>query len=305
MRRLFSWVFLLSVSNFPCVAAFAGSAPNALYVGFNAPGDSAIDVYPLTANAIGQGFAAATDPQSLTIAGGKLYWIDGGQILDLNLDGTGLSVLQTFLDVPTSIAVDFSGERLFAGFNTPIGHDIGVYPLTPDATGKPFAAAADPQSLTVAGGKLYWIDGGQIFDANLDGTDLSVLQTFLDVPTSIGVDFSGERLFAGFNTPIGHDIGVYPLTPDATGKPFAAATDPQSLTVAGGKLYWIDGAQVLDANLDGADLSILQTFAMDPTSIAVSVAPPPVPEPSTWTMILSGFVALGLASRLRNRERKS
>ncbi len=151
MRRLFSWVFLLSVSNFPCVAAFAGSAPNALYVGFNAPGDSAIDVYPLTANAIGHGFAAATDPQSLTIAGGKLYWIDGGQILDSNLDGTGLSVLQTFLDVPTSIAVDFSGERLFAGFNTPIGHDIGVYPLTPDATGKPFAAAADPQSLTVAG----------------------------------------------------------------------------------------------------------------------------------------------------------
>ena len=152
---------------------------------------------------------------------------------------------------------------------------IGAYPLTPDAFGTFFAPATDPQSLTIAGGKLYWIDGAQVLDANLDGSDLSVLQTFGIDPTSIAVNSAGGQWYAGFNTPGDNLLGAYPLTPDAFGTFFAPATDPQSLTIAVGKLYWIDGAQVLDANLDGSDLSVLQTFGIDPTSIAVSAAPAP------------------------------
>jgi hypothetical protein len=188
-------------------------------------------------------------------------------------------------------------NALYVGFNNPGDNDIGVYPLLPDVSGTEFAPATDPQSLTIAGGKLYWIDGTQVLDADLDGSDRSVLQTFGIDPTSVAVDAAGARVYVGFNNPGDNDIGVYPLLPDVSGTEFAPAIDPQSLTIAGGKLYWIDGTQVLDANLDGSDRSVLQTFGIDPTSIAVSVASPGVPEASTWAMMAVGLAGLGLAGR--------
>ena len=306
MGRL-AGLFLIFVSGFTSAAALAAPASESWYAAFNTPGDNLIGAYPLTPDAFGTFFAPATDPQSLTIAGGKLYWIDGAQVLDANLDGSDLSVLQTFGIDPTSIAVNSAGGQWYAGFNTPGDNLIGAYPLTPDAFGTFFAPATDPQSLTIAGGKLYWIDGAQVLDANLDGSDLSVLQTFGVDPTSIAVNSADGQWYAGFNTPGDNLLGAYPLTPDAFGTFFAPATDPQSLTIAGGKLYWIDGAQVLDANLDGSDLSVLQTFGVDPTSIAVSAAPAPsVPEASTWAMILCGFAGLGLLGcRASQRPRQS
>ena len=188
-------------------------------------------------------------------------------------------------------------NALYVGFTTAGNSDIGMYPLTPQVVpfGKEFAPATDPQSFTIAGGKLYWIDGVQVLDANLDGSGLSVLDTFGIDPTSIAVNSAGGQLYVGFTTAGSNDIGVYPLTPEASGKKFAPATDPQSFTIAGGKLYWIDGVQVLDANLDGSGLSVLDTFGIGPTSIAVSVAPPTVPEASTWVMMLLGFAGLGLS----------
>ncbi len=298
--------FLISAS-FVCATARAGPAPSALYVGFTTAGNSVIGVYPPAPQVVpfGKEFAAATDPQSFTIAGGKLYWVDGVQVLEANLDGSGLSVLDTFGIGPTSIAVNSAGGQLYVGFTTAGNSVVGVYPLTPQVVpfGKEFAAATDPQSFTIAGGKLYWVDGVQVLEANLDGSGLSVLDTFGIGPTSIAVNSAGGQLYVGFTTAGSNDIGVYPLTPEATGKAFAAATDPQSLTIAGGKLYWIDGVQVLDANLDGSGLSVLDTFGIGPTSIAVSVAPSTVPEASTWAMMLLGFAGLGLSGYRASQRR--
>jgi hypothetical protein len=84
---------------------------------------------------------------------------------------------------------------------------------------------------------------------------------------------------------------------------FITATDPESLTIAGGKLYWIDGVDVKSANLDGSDPSVVAAFGLDPSSIAVN---PPgiasVPEASTWTMMLAGSAGLALIARRRLRK---
>ena len=118
MGRL-AGLFLIFVSGFTSAAALAAPASEFWYAAFNTPGDNLIGAYPLTPDAFGTFFAPATDPQSLTIAGGKLYWIDGAQVLDANLDGSDLSVLQTFGVDPTSIAVNSAGGQWYAGFNTP------------------------------------------------------------------------------------------------------------------------------------------------------------------------------------------
>ena len=55
-------------------------------------------------------------------------------------------------------------------------------------------------------------------------------------------------LYAAFDHQFGHDIGIYPLDSSAA-MTFITATDPESLTVAGGTLYWIDGVDVKSANL--------------------------------------------------------
>ena len=91
-------------------------------------------------------------------------------------------------------------------------------------------------------------------------------------------------LYAAFDHQFGHDIGIYPLDSSAA-MTFITATDPESLTVAGGTLYWIDGVDVKSANL-----------AVNPPGIAS------VPEASTWTMMLAGSAGLALIARRRLRK---
>ncbi|MGC2784657.1 MAG: PEP-CTERM sorting domain-containing protein [Roseiarcus sp.] len=91
-------------------------------------------------------------------------------------------------------------------------------------------------------------------------------------------------LYAAFDHQSGHDIGIYPLDSSAA-MTFITAPDPESLTVAGGTLYWIDGVDVKSANL-----------AVNPPGIAS------VPEASTWTMMLAGSAGLALIARRRLRK---
>ena len=119
---------------------------------------------------------------------------------------------------------------------------------------------------------------------------------------SFAAEASAANLYVGFNTPFDNNIGIYPLVPNAFGTTFANATNPQDLTIAGGKLYWIDGDSVLDANLDGTGLSTLQTFGVAPTSIEVydppASLPPATPEPSTLALFSIAIAAI-LATKRR------
>ncbi len=99
--------------------------------------------------------------------------------------------------------------------------------------------------------------------------------------------------FVGFNTgsPL---IGQYPLVPNAYGTVFAtASTNVEDLTIAGQSLYWIDGNDVMTANLDGSGLSVLRQFGYTPASIAVyDPTSQTVPEPASVSLVTMSLVLL-------------
>jgi hypothetical protein len=277
-----------------------------IFVSFASPGAQTINAYPLAPDSAGQRIIPATAPQGLTTAGGKLYWIDGTTVYDANLDGTGVTTLLNLGVAPTSIAVSASDNEIFVSFNSPGAQTINVYPLVPDAVGQRLISATAPTGLTIAGGKLYWIDGTTVYGANLDGTGITTLLSLGIVPTSIAVDAADSEIFASFDSPGAQTIDFYPLEPDAAGQRLIAATAPEDLTIAGGKLYWIDGASIFDANLDGSGLGTLLNFGVVPTSIAVFDSPViATSEPPSMGVLLLGFAMLATPHVLAGRRRRT
>ena len=183
----------------------------------------------------------------------------------------------------------------FASFNQPGSNSIVQYPLVPNTFGVQIATPTNPQDLTLAGNKLYWIDGNNVDISNLDGSDLMTLEAFGISPTSIAVDSTNNAWYASFNQPGSNSIVQYPLIPNTFGVQIVAPTNPQDLTLAGGKLYWIDGKDVDFSNLDGSGLTTLETFGISPTSIAVNdpaMMVSGIPEPVTLSLFAAGLAGV-------------
>jgi hypothetical protein len=293
---------------FIAVAALAFAAPTYALSYFVSFGDGVdiIGQYPLDPFNVGTTFATATDAKGLTYADGKVYWLEGVNVWQQNVDGSDKTLLQSFGVAPIDLAVDASTGSYFASFGG--GVDIiGKYSTTPFSIGTTFAGTDDAHGLTYANGQLHWLEGSNVWTQNADGSGKTLLQTFGVAPSDLTVDAAGGNYFASFGGGI-DIIAKYPLNPFNIGTTFADANDPHGLTYADGKLYWLEGTHVWMQNADGTGKELLQTFGIAPTGLAVQTAPvsnplPPVgvPDPAATGLLVAG--ALGLLAMVRRAGR--
>ncbi|MDB5801247.1 MAG: hypothetical protein JWL63_2186 [Rhodocyclales bacterium] len=285
----------------------AGAQATALSY-FASFGGSTDDIgqYPVSPMAWGTYFSGTSaDAHGLTVSGDSLYWLEDKNVWSQKTDGSGKTLLQTFGIAPIDLAVDAASGSYFASFGGSTD-DIGKYPISPMAWGTFFTGtSADAHGMTVAGDKLFWLEDKNVWMENLDGSSKTLLQTFGISPVDLAVDFTSGYYFASFGGST-DDIGKYPLSPMAWGTFFAGtSSDAHGMTVADGKLYWLEDKNVWMEDLDGTNKTLLQTFGIAPLDLAVFDVPPTpdpepptgVPEPATAYLLVAALLGGGLVRR--------
>jgi hypothetical protein len=170
------------------------------------------------------------EARSLSISGGKLFWIEGSELKRSNLDGTQQTTVASFVAAPTDIYVDADAGFYYAGFggafsgSGSFSHMIyrsslaGPLPALPVLT-----TSADPHSLAFGGGKLYWLEDHSIWFANPDGSGKTRLMTFDALPLDLSLDAAAGYAYISFDGPTEASPHTFACrTPG--GSPFSACT---------------------------------------------------------------------------------
>jgi hypothetical protein len=212
----------------------------------------------------------AMEARSLSVSGGKLFWLEGSELKSGNLDGTQQTTVASFAAVPTDIYVDADAGFYYAGFggafsgSGAFSHAIYRSSLTGSLSGPPtVTTGADPHSLSFGGGKLYWLEGNSIWFANPDGTGKTRLMAFDILPIDMSLDAAGGYAyisFDGLNEPDPHTFAC--RTPG--GSPFSPCTP----TISGMKpeIYRLPLVLPLDPSVVPGE-----TFLINPGGSAVSI----------------------------------
>ncbi len=139
----------------------------------------------------------AVDPNA-----GKIYWVDGGDIFRVNLDGTNKENL--YDDLPFSfegLTLDLKNQEIYAtSWSTgdiiagPMdgGTIRAIRYLVSTTTMGPEAIALD-----LKGNKMYWAHSadGMIKRANLDGSNVETLVSKLTSPWGIDLDVNNGMMY--------------------------------------------------------------------------------------------------------------
>jgi hypothetical protein len=197
---------------------------------------------------------------ALNISANKMYWTNGngGEIIRSNLDGSDPQTVLSGLNGPTSLALDLTND------------------------------------------KMYWTSqfGGTLSDADLDGTDEKVLAAGLSEPTGVALDVAGGKVYWADWTGIIQDMN---LDGSDRNTVLAGGVEGQSglmLDLSNGKMYWTTAfsnstpspGEIWSANLNGTDPEVLISGLSAPVGIALlsEPTPPPVPEPESIVLLLTG-----------------
>ncbi|MHC4088344.1 MAG: hypothetical protein ACYSWZ_18870 [Planctomycetota bacterium] len=150
-------------------------------------------------NASGSIRGVAVDPNA-----GKIYWVDGGDILRVNLDGTNNETL--YDDLPFSfegLALDLKNHELYA--TSWSSGDIIAGPMEGGtirsirylvSTGI-LSMGPEAIALDVKGNKMYWAHSGDgiIQRANLDGSHVETLVSGLSSPYGIDLNVKSGMMY--------------------------------------------------------------------------------------------------------------
>ncbi len=301
------------------------SRADSLFVSYASASGGGIQQFSLAPQSSGTLFASDSSAiNNVTVANHIAYWSTSTQIWSDSLtDLSGGSAKSPLPSIPfagvtiSDLAVSPTGNSYFVGWNAPgYGWFVAQYPLAPTST--TYNIFSDDSNLvkglTVAGGRVYWIDGANVFSQNLDGTGRITVQSFNSGQVTLNdlaVDPATQSYILSANTSgIPPVLAQYPLTPQSSGKLFdIGSSDIPGITIAGDRAYWIDGSNVWSQNIDGTDLTLQETLPSDftLTDLAVSLDPPvtSVPEPAAAGMFATGLFALALMGWHTRRTRTS
>ena len=155
--------------------------------------------------------------------------------------------------------------------------------------------AGNVTNIAVAGDRVYFQDGVNIYAANPDLSGISLFHTNGVSITDLAVDavngiyyesIAGSELVAASLANPVHGIGV-------------RAGNVTNIALAGGKVYFQDGVNIYVANPDLTGITLFHTNGVAITDLAVYVAA--VPEPAQGAMLLLGVgLVIGWTRRKRS-----
>ena len=217
------------------------------------------------------------------MAGGKVYWAEqtsnrSGRIRRANLNGTNVQLVQELTSVPQGLALDTANGKLYL-----TNAQGRVQQMNLDGSGfQPnlIVNLNAPRGIAVdaAGGKVYWTEqtsdrSGRIRRADLNGSNVQLLQELTSVPQGLALDTANGKLYLtnswGKVQQMNLDgSGFQPNLIVNLNAPRGIAVD-----VAGQKIYWTERGRIRRANLDGNSRQDVATGLGTPVSIALGVAP--------------------------------
>jgi hypothetical protein len=120
----------------------------------------------------------------------KIYWSDTvkKEIFQSNLDGSNIQMIANGLTTPTDVVIDSNNKYLyFIDLGTKNIQRINLDSTSDKTTILPSLDTPSGITLDISNGKIYWSDKGlsKISRANLDGSNIEVVLTGLDTPTSL------------------------------------------------------------------------------------------------------------------------
>ncbi|MFQ5571639.1 MAG: FlgD immunoglobulin-like domain containing protein, partial [Rhodothermales bacterium] len=192
---------------------------------------------------------------TLDPAGGKMYFSTARAIQRANMDGSMREDLVTsIISSPKDIIFVPAVNKIYwVDFQA-----LKIQRSDPDGTNVEdmIFTEYNPRSITAAGSKIYWSEGGRKKRANYDGTNV---ETLVDASLSDGlaIDLNGGKMYwTEFNSGSVRrsNLDGSNIEDVITGLSFP--TDV-ALDSNGGKLYLTNGDQVQRANLDGSSLETL------------------------------------------------
>ncbi len=228
---------------------------------------------------------------ALDVAGGKMYWTEkiNGRIQRADLDGSNVESLVTGLYLPEGIALDVSGGKIY--YTT--FHRIQRANLDGSGVENVVVSYLNiglPHDITldVAGGKMYWTAPsysvtqrtGEIYRADLTGTNVEILVNNLDFPESVALDTAGGMMYwSERDTGVIQRVAI-PMesAPTLDGSSVSETVVPSlrlprgvALDVAEGTMYWTEGGanKIQRADLDGSNLQAIFSGAGTPQDITV------------------------------------
>jgi len=235
---------------------------------------------------------------AITAGGGFVYLLQSNNIFKASADLSSIVQLNTFGGTPTDLAVNGNG-LLYLGFDSGIvGTSTAELAFTP-ATSLSHIAADDDH--------VYWLQANSMWVADSDLSNAHVLNTYGGTPTDFAIDASTQLMYLVFDS----GIVVTDLATSTGELGFYAQNGINSIIAGDGQVRWQEQNDIFgsDAFLNGAgflwedggtphDLAIMDVSEIIP--VGGPSGPGPVPEPSTWALMIAGFGLAGATLRRRN-----
>jgi hypothetical protein len=224
---------------------------------------------------------------NIAIGGGKIYFQDGVDIYSANPDLSGVTLFRHNGAAPTDIAVDASAGVFYESFE---GSELAALSLADPKT-QIAVYLGNATNITVGGGKVYFQDGVNIDSANPNLSGVTLYRRNGAAPTDIAVDAGVGVFYESFE---GSELAALSVA-DPNTQLAVYLGNATNLAVGGGKVYFQDGVNIDSAYPNLVGLALLHANAEAPTDFAVDshfAPPPPVPEPSTYALMMIGVLAL-------------
>jgi hypothetical protein len=234
------------------------------------------------------------DVTNIAVGGNKIYFQEGVDIYSANPDLSGVTLFRHNAAAPTDIAVDPTAGVFYESF---AGSELAALSLA-DPTTQLGVYLGNATNITVGGGKVYFQDGVNIDSANPNLSGLALYRHNGAAPTDIAVDASVGEFYESFE---GSELAALSLA-DPTTQLAVYLGNATNLAVGQGKIYFQDGVDIYSTYPTLVGVSLLHANAEAPTDFDVYsrfAPPPPVPEPSSWVLMLAGFAGIGSAALRR------
>ena len=255
---------------------------------------------------------------ALDVFGRELYWIADTQfgstpkIRRSALDGSNVQLFLNPTGQPADLEIDPISQKLY--WTERISNTINVINL--NGTGQQtLVATTEPRGmdLDLVNHKMYWVEfqSNKLRRADLDGSNVTdVITSGMNEPFDVTIDPIHNRLYWVELGPNDTNGKVWMAQLDGTQPTLIAQHQVQPtdlvLDLARNSIYWGDenGDTLWRANLDGTDM---QRLPVPATNIYRNIAldAPPVAEPATVILALTGLVTLILCRCARREHERT